>query len=45
MACGRRQEGGQALTILNVDSLVPDELIEEILTQDYIAWVKQVSLP
>ena len=45
MACGRRREGGQALTILNLDSLVPDALIKEILAQGHIAWVKQVSLP
>lgn len=44
MSCGRHEMGGRALTILNVDSEIPPEVIETLLAQDFIAWAKQVSL-
>ncbi|MCC7261282.1 MAG: phosphoglycerate dehydrogenase [Candidatus Latescibacteria bacterium] len=44
MSCGRHQVGGRALTILNVDSLIPDAVLAEILTHSNIVWAKQISL-
>jgi len=44
MSCGRQEAGGRALTILNVDSLIPEAVLEEILSQSNIIWAKQVSL-
>jgi D-3-phosphoglycerate dehydrogenase / 2-oxoglutarate reductase len=44
MSCGRNQIGGGALTILTVDSEIPQEVIDKLLTQDYISWARQVSL-
>lgn len=44
MSCGRRTLGGQALTILNVDDPITAEVVEDILSRDYISWAKQVSL-
>ena len=44
MSCGRHEMGGRALTILNVDSEIPPEVIETLLAQDFIAWARQVSL-
>jgi D-3-phosphoglycerate dehydrogenase len=45
MSCGRHQVGGRALTILNVDSLIPDRVLAEILAQNSIVWARRVSLP
>jgi hypothetical protein len=36
--------GGGALTIPNVDSETPPEVIDKLLAQDFISWVRQVSL-
>ena len=44
MSCGRREVGGRALTILNMDSPVSDQLLEEILSDNHITWAKRVSL-
>jgi D-3-phosphoglycerate dehydrogenase len=44
MSCGRNEVGGKALTILNVDSPIPDELLGEIVSQNHISWAKKVSL-
>ena len=44
MACGRHHVGGRALTVLNVDSPVPEPVIEEILTDPHITWARLVSL-
>ena len=44
MSCGRRELGGQALTILNVDDPITAEVVSDILARDYISWAKQVSL-
>ncbi len=44
MACGRHHVGGRALTVLNVDSPVPETVIEEILTDPHITWARLVSL-
>lgn len=44
MSCGRHEIGGGALTILKVDSEIPQDVINQLLKQDYIAWARQVSL-
>ena len=44
MSCGRQEIGGRALTILNVDSEIPQQVIETLLAQDFIAWARQVSV-
>jgi D-3-phosphoglycerate dehydrogenase len=44
MSCGRHQVGGRALTILNVDSLIPDGVLAEILDHSNIVWAKQIRL-
>ncbi len=44
MSCGRRELGGQALTILNIDDSISTEVIDDILSRGYISWAKQVSL-
>ena len=44
MSCGRRQMGGQALTILNVDDPITSDVVDDILSREYISWAKQVSL-
>ena len=44
MSCGRRQMGGQALTILNVDDPITTDVVDDILSREYISWAKQVSL-
>ncbi len=44
MYCGRHVVGGGALTVLKVDSEIPQEVISHLLSQDYIAWARQVSL-
>lgn len=44
MSCGRRQMGGQALTILNVDDPITADVVDDILSREYISWAKQVSL-
>ena len=36
--------GGKALTILNVDSQIPNPLLGEIISQNHINWAKKVSL-
>ena len=44
MSCGRREVGGQALTILNVDEPITGAVVDDILSREYISWAKQVSL-
>jgi len=44
MTCGRSKVGGQALTILNVDSAIPDLVLAELKSEEYITWAKPVSL-
>ena len=44
MSCGRHEPGSRALTVLNVDSEIPQEVIESLLEQEFISWVRQVSL-
>ena len=44
MSCGRSQVGGRALTILNVDSHIPDAVLDELLADAHIEWATRVSL-
>lgn len=44
MSCGRQEIGGQALTILNVDSEIPPSVIETLLAQKVVVWAKQIIL-
>ena len=44
MSCGRQQVGGRALTILNVDSRIPDAVLDELLASDQVKWATRVSL-
>jgi D-3-phosphoglycerate dehydrogenase len=44
MTCGRHKVGGRALTILNVDSAIPDPVLADLRSEDYITWAKPVSL-
>jgi D-3-phosphoglycerate dehydrogenase len=44
MSCGRHEVGGRALTILNVDSRISEDVLEELLTDTDITWVKRISL-
>ena len=44
MSCGRHEVGGRALTILNVDSRISEDVLEELLADTDITWVKRISL-
>ena len=44
MSCGRQEVGGLALTILNVDSRIGDEVLDELLAQKHIIWARRVSI-
>ena len=44
MSCGRHKVGGRALSILNVDSEIPDAVLAEVAAQDDVTWVKKVNL-
>ena len=44
MSCGRHEVGSRALTILNVDSRISEDVLEELLADKDITWVKRISL-
>ena len=44
MSCGRQQVGGKALTVLNVDSHMPQAALDDILQDSHISWARQVAL-
>ena len=44
MSCGRHQIGGSALTILNVDGPIPQAVLDDVRSRDYISWAKSASL-
>ena len=44
MSCGRQQVGGRALTILNVDSPIPDAVLDELLASNDVKWATRVGL-
>ena len=44
MSWGREQVGGKAITVLNLDSPVPDAMLADILAQKHILWAERVKL-
>jgi len=44
MTWGREKSGGRAVTLLNVDSPIPDQVLEKIVAQKHILWAKRVRL-
>jgi hypothetical protein len=44
MSCGRQQVGGKALTVLNVDSHMPQAALDDVLQDSHISWARQVAL-
>jgi D-3-phosphoglycerate dehydrogenase len=44
MAWGRIQADGRAMTLLNLDNPVTDEVVTEIASLPYVIWVKKVKL-
>jgi len=44
MSLGRDHSGGTAISLLNVDEEVPDELVEELAAQAGILWVRKVDV-
>lgn len=44
MSCGRHQVGGRALTVLNVDSHVSDEVLAEVVADGNITWARRVAV-
>jgi len=44
MSCGRHEVGGSALTVLNVDGPIPQTVLDDVRSRDYISWAKSASL-
>jgi len=44
MALGRKEQGGDAIMVFNIDAPVSDEILEKILSKPFVNWVKQVKL-
>ncbi len=44
MSWAREENGQKAMTMLNVDSPLPDEILEKILSEKHVLWVKRVTL-
>ena len=44
MALGRRSQGGEAIMVFNIDTPVQDEVLADIVSQEFVNWVKQVKL-
>ncbi len=44
MSLSRAEAGGRALTVLNLDTLPPEELLQEMLSDPDIYWAKSISL-
>ncbi len=40
MSCGRDEIGGSALTILNIDGSIPENVLNDVRSRDYISWAK-----
>ncbi len=45
IAWGRDQDSGEALTVINLDAPVTEELLETIRKHPHVLWAKSVSLP
>ena len=44
MALGRKSAGGEAIMVFNIDAPVSDEVLADIVSQEFVDWVKQVKL-
>lgn len=44
MALGRKDAGGEAIMVFNIDGAASDEMLQHIAEEDFIHWVKQVKL-
>jgi D-3-phosphoglycerate dehydrogenase len=44
MSWGRERPGGQAITVLNLDSPASSEVLQEMETDEHILWAKAVHL-
>jgi len=44
MALGRRSAGGDAIMVFNIDAPVSDEVLTDIVSREFVNWVKQVKL-
>ena len=44
MSCGRHEVGGSALTVLNIDGPIPQTVLDDVRSRDYISWAKSASL-
>ena len=44
MTFGRRKQGGRAITVINVDSHVPEEVIQELVNADNVYDARLISL-
>lgn len=45
MAVGRREAGGEAIAVLNVDTVPPDAALAEVMKHEHMLSVQVVSLP
>lgn len=44
MALGRKSAGGEAIMVFNIDAPVSDAVLADIVSQEFVNWVKQVKL-
>ena len=44
MSWGRERPGGQAITVLNLDSAATSEVLQEMEADEHILWAKAVRL-
>jgi D-3-phosphoglycerate dehydrogenase len=44
MALGRKSAGGEAIMVFNIDAPVSDEVLADIVSHEFVNWVKQVKL-
>jgi len=44
MSWAREEDGQKAMTMLNVDSPIPDEILEKIISEKHVLWAKRAVL-
>jgi hypothetical protein len=44
LSLGRDAQGASAFTVLNVDSRISDELLQQILDDEHVTWARRVAL-
>jgi D-3-phosphoglycerate dehydrogenase len=44
MALGRESQGGQAIMVLNLDTPVPGEVLQQVAGAPNVLWAKQAKL-